>query len=182
MSEIWLRPNRRILAVAALLPLVLLLAGAGLVYLDGQADGRGWMSVIGLIVAGMALLAIVFLLVQAVQPRLAVAGRHMIVNLGTARSIRVPLNVVEGFLLGRGPSFLPGQGEDRGEVANLVVRLAERATEWERVEVNRQFGAWCGHYITIRGTWCEKLNVALVNHLNTRLAEARRALEREAAR
>lgn len=182
MSEIWLRPNRRILAVAAVLPFLLLLAGVGLVYLAGQGERRGWLQVIGAIMVGVSLLALVFLLIQAVQPRLAVAGRHMVVHLGTALPIRVPLDVVEGFLLGQGPSFLPGRGHERSEVANLVVRLAERATEWERVEVNRQFGTWCGHYITIRGTWCEKLNVALVNHLNTRLVEVRKSLEREAAR
>lgn len=182
MSEIWLRPNRRILAVAAVLPFLLLLAGGALVYLGGQGDHRGWLRVIGFLMAAVSLVALLFLLMQAIQPRLAVGGRHMIVHLGTARPIRVPLDVVEGFLLGQGPSFLPGQGRDRAEVANLVVRLAERATEWEHIEVNRQFGTWCGHYITIRGTWCEKLNVALVNRLNTRLVELRRSLEREAAR
>ncbi|HEX7376316.1 MAG TPA: hypothetical protein VF278_04355 [Pirellulales bacterium] len=182
MSETWLRPNRRILAVAAVLPLALLLAGGALVYTARPWGDRGGLLVAGVVAAGVALLALVFLLVQALQPRLAIAGRHMIVNLGTARPIRVPLDVVEGFLLGQGPSFLPGQGGKKSEVANLVVRLAERATEWEGVEVNRQFGTWCGHYITIRGTWCERLNVAVVNRLNARLVEVRKTLEREAAR
>jgi hypothetical protein len=32
-------------------------------------------------------------------------------------------------------------------------------------------GKWCGSYITIRGTWCERLSVELVQRLNVRLAE-----------
>ncbi len=35
--------------------------------------------------------------------------------------------------------------------------------------------AWCSGYITIRGTWCEPLNVPLVNRLNQRLADVTRA-------
>lgn len=181
MYEIWLRPNRRILAVAALLPFGLLLIGCTLLFFAAQ-NSRGWMQVLGFVLAGISVVAIVFLLIQAVRPRLAVAGRHMVVNLGTARPIRVPLDVVEGFLLGQGPSFLPGEGQNQSEVANLVVRLAERAVEWEGAEVNHQFGTWCGHYITIRGTWCEKLDVALVNRLNARLVEVQRSVSREAAR
>ena len=182
MFEVWLRPNRRILAMAALLPALALMAGvAMLVFAMGDA-GRFWLRLIGGVIAGISLAGLAFLLWQAWQPRLACDGRHLLVNLGTVRPIRVPLDAVEGFLLGQGPSFLPGRQFEHAEVANLVVRLAERAAEWERVEVNRQFGLWCGHYITIRGTWCERLSVALVNRLNARLAEAKQALQSEIAR
>ncbi|MGH7135830.1 MAG: hypothetical protein ACREHD_08830 [Pirellulales bacterium] len=182
MSEVWLRPNRRIIAVAALFPALALAGGCALVLFPTGHETRRWIEALGGVIAGLALVGLIFLLWQAWQPRLAFDGRHLVVNLGTARPIRVPLDVVEGFLLGQGPSFLPGRQYERAEVANVVVRLAERAAEWENVEVNRQFGTWCGHYITIRGTWCERLSVALVHRLNARLAEARQTLAREAAR
>jgi hypothetical protein len=180
--QIWLRPNRRIIAVAALFPALALAGGCALVLFAAGDETRRWIEMVGGMLAGLSLVGLAFLFWQAWQPRLAFDGRHLVVNLGTALPIRVPLEVVEGFLLGQGPSFLPGRQYERAEVANVVVRLAERAAEWEKVEVNRQFGTWCGHYITIRGTWCERLSVALVNRLNARLAEARQALKSEAAR
>jgi hypothetical protein len=182
MTEVWLRPNRRILAVAALLPTLAFVAGTTLfIFARGDA-GRFWLQVAGVLIAGVSLVGSAFLLWQARQPRLACDGRQLLVNLGTPRQIRVPLDVVEGFLLGQGPSFLPGRRFEQAEVANVVVRLAERAPEWERAEVNRQFGSWCGHYVTIRGTFCERLSVALVNRLNARLAEVKQSLLREVAR
>jgi hypothetical protein len=181
MFEVWLRPNRRILAVAALLPALGFVAGTALLMLARGNGDRVSLQVVGGVIAVVSLFGLAFLLWQTRQPRLACDGRHLLVNLGTPRPIRVPLDVVEGFLLGQGPSFLPGRQLEQAEVANVVVRLAERATEWERVEVNRQFGSWCGHYITIRGTFCERLSVALVNRLNARLAEVKQGLLREVA-
>ncbi|HWB08537.1 MAG TPA: hypothetical protein VG826_04910 [Pirellulales bacterium] len=141
---------------------------------------RLWLRVVGGVVAAVSAAGLLFLLWQSRQARLACDGRRLLVNLGTARPVAVGLEFVEGFLLGQGPSFLPGK--EQAEVANLVVRLAERADEWERVEVNRQLGSWCGHYITIRGTWCEPLSVDLANRLNARLAEVKSSLTSEGAR
>jgi hypothetical protein len=180
MSEVWLRPNRRILAFAASMPALALLIGMALLAVPLGDALRLWLRVLGGLVAAVSTTGLLFLFWQARQARLACDGNRLLVNLGSARPIAVPLEVVEGFLLGQGPAYLPGK--EQAEVANLVVRLAERAAEWERVEVNRQFGSWCGHYITIRGTWCEPLSVSLVNRLNVRLAEVKHALHSEAAR
>lgn len=181
MREIWLRPNRRILTFAAVLPGAALAVGIVLIVVSQSGQHGRWLLALGVVVTGIAFIGLAFLFWQAAQPRLACDGRHLLVNLGTARSIAVPLELVEGFLLGHGPSFLPSKRYESAQVANFVVRLAERAPEWERVQVNRQLGSWCGHYITIRGTWCQPLNVALVNRLNARLAELKKALPREAA-
>jgi hypothetical protein len=179
-SETWLHPNRRILAFAALLPAVALLVGLAMLAAPFGGAVRLWLQVIGALIAAVATTGLVFLLWQARLARLACDGRRLLVNLGTARPVAVGLEFVEGFLLGQGPALLPGKRQ--AEVANLVVRLAERATEWERIEVNRQLGSWCGHYITIRGTWCEPLSVDLVNRLNARLVEVKSSLSRGAAR
>ena len=180
MSETWLKPNRRILGFAAVLPALLAVIGIALLVLSLGDEPRVWLRTIGGALTAFSLVGLVFLIWQLGQARLATDGRHLRVNLGTARAVAVPLDVVEGFLLGQGPAFLPGNKE--AQVTNLVVRLAERAGQWERVEVNRQFGMWCGHYITIRGTWCEPLSVDLVNRLNARLAEVKKTLHHEARR
>ena len=182
MFEVWLLPNRRILAFAAILPALALLIGMALLVAAMDDAPRPWLRTVGALITGFALVGVLFLFWQARQARLACNGQSLLVNLGTARPIAVPLDVVEGFLLGQGPSYLPGKQHQRAEVANLVVRLAERAAEWERVEVNRQFGSWCGHYITIRGTWSEPLSVELVNRLNRLLAEAKQSHQRGASR
>ncbi|HQU41201.1 MAG: hypothetical protein B7Z73_06175 [Planctomycetia bacterium 21-64-5] len=182
MFEAWLLPNRRILAFAAILPAAALVTGIALVAASRSGPGRGWLLVPGAIVSGVSLVGLLFLFWQSRQARLACDGRRLLVQLGTLRPVAVPLEVVEGFLLGQGPSFLPGKRYEAAQVANFVVRLAERASEWERVEVNRQLGTWCGHYITICGTWCQPLSVALVNRLNARLTEVKQSLPREAAR
>jgi hypothetical protein len=180
MSETWLRPNRRILAFAAVLPSLAAGVGIALLVFSFGDEPQTWLRAIGGVIIAFSVAGLVFLAWQLGQARLTTDGRHLRVNLGTARPVAVPLDVVEGFLLGQGPAFLPGNKE--AQVANLVVRLAERAGEWERVEVNRQFGLWCGHYITIRGTWCEPLSVDLVNRLNARLAEVKKTLHHEARR
>lgn len=164
------------------MPALGLAVGVALLAASRANAARGWLGMAGAVIAVVSLAGLFFLLWQVRQPRLACDGRHLLVNLGTSRAISVPLEVVEGFLLGQGPSFLPSKRYQTAEVANLVVRLAERAGEWQRVEVNRQLGSWCGHYITIRGTWCEPLSVDLVNRLNARLAEVKRSIEHEAAR
>lgn len=180
MSETWLQSNRRILAFVAILPALAAVVGIALLVLSFGDEPRIWVRVIGSGLTAFSLTGLLFLFWQLGQARLTTDGRRLRVNLGTARPVAVPLEVVEGFLLGQGPAFLPGNKE--AQVTNLVVRLAERAGEWERVEVSRQFGLWCGHYITIRGTWCEPLSVDLVNRLNARLAEVKKTLHHEARR
>jgi hypothetical protein len=100
------------------------------------------------------------------------------VFLAGARPIRVPVDIVECFFLGQGPSLLPvpslGEGQSAPETATLIVRLAEAAGEWKHRDVRLRCGLWCESYITIRGTCCEKLDGQLVARLNQRLVEVQR--------
>jgi hypothetical protein len=176
MFEVWLNANRRILALGAVLPAALACLG--------MAIGAGWLGFAGLTAArwlgwGLAaasLLALASLAWQAQRPRLAYQSGKLLVYLRSGAPIRVPLEIVEGFLLGQGPSFLPGKRQAETEASTLVIRLAERAEEWAQVEVKPMLGYWCGHYITIRGAWCEPLSVDLVNRLNARLDQVKRQL------
>lgn len=112
---------------------------------------------------------------QLRQPRLAYDQRHLLVYVQTGPAYRVPIEVVEGFLLGQGPTLLPGKRYDQSEARTIVVRLADAATDWADRESKPALGRWCGGYITLRGTWCEPLSVDLVNRLNQRLAEVNRS-------
>ncbi len=132
-----------------------------------------WMRGFGAALILLALLALTTLAMQLKQPRLAFAQQALRFYLRPQGPICVPIEFVEGFLLGRAPSGLPNKAASLDETTTIVVRLAERATEWERIEVDRSLGTWCGHYVTIRGTWCEPLSVDLVNRLNARLHEVK---------
>ncbi|MBS0207549.1 MAG: hypothetical protein JSS27_01210 [Planctomycetes bacterium] len=165
MREVWCRRNTRPLLVVALAPTLLLLMASGVVLL-GAGFAAGVLA--GLAVAGFLTLAGLWLWFRW-HPLLGYEAGSLLCWLNGARPIRVPIEVVEGFLLGQGPSYLPGKAPARLDTNTLVIRLAERAAEWEQVETNSRLAGWCGHYVTIRGTWSEPLTLALVNRLNQRL-------------
>ncbi|HTU26520.1 MAG TPA: hypothetical protein VMF30_14030 [Pirellulales bacterium] len=171
MAETWLKTNRRALAFGLLLPA--LLAAIGIVLLArSEALGLrmlGWvLALVG--TAGLALVARQFWV-----PRLAYDQGHLLVYLRSGPPDRVPIDVVEGFLLGQGPTMLPGRRYHNTEAATVVIRLAEAASDWADRETKPAFGRWCGGYITLRGTWCEPLSVDLVQGLNRRLHDAQHA-------
>lgn len=172
MPESWLGSNRRILWVAMLPPMFVLLTG---MLIASYFAGKNSMlvSMGGLLAIGSAGIVAVFCYLSRF-PRLAYDNEHLLVYLRGTRPVRVPIEVVEVFFLGQGEAGL--SGDEELETANVVVRLAEAATDWHKVEVKRSMGQWCDGYITIRGTWCEPLSLEKVNHLNHQLAEVRRSL------
>lgn len=180
MAEVWLDANRRPLWCGLAVALGLSVAGLALMTAGGWDGSAGWTTVVGwclLLVAGPAA---TILARQIAVPRLVYADGTLRFYLRGTRPIAVPLDVVEGFLLGQGPAQVPGLLGRGAEASTLVVKLADRATEWERVEVNPRLARWCGHYITIRGAWTEPLSLTLVQRLNARLHEARQRARDEA--
>lgn len=172
MPDIWLKANTRAITVGMTLPLLLLLAGiatSGLVFPVGVI----WLRVVGWCLAAAAIVPLGLLVRESIRPRLAYEGGTLCVYLRPGAPFRVPIDVVECFLLGQGPTMLPGRRRD-AETINLIVRLAERAEDWSFREIKPVLGNWCGGYITLRGTWCEALSVALVDRLNARLHEVQR--------
>jgi hypothetical protein len=173
-QEIWLRPNRRILLVAAVAPALLVLLGLVVALgVFGTAPAAARAVAAASAILGGVLLALLAWFFR--QPRLAFDGRHLLVNLRAARPIDVPIEHVECFLLGSGLRRLPGRTGREVQMSQLRIRLAERATEWAHRDVKPALGAWCGGYITIHGSWCETLDIDLVNRLNRRLAAAHEA-------
>ncbi|MEX0938433.1 MAG: hypothetical protein WDZ59_11285 [Pirellulales bacterium] len=174
MQETWLKPNRRALlfgmsapAIAALLGLLLVLE----VIPGATATGwtiTGW----GLLVLGVLLLA--GLAWQLTRPRIAYRNGHVLFFLRSGGPVAVPLDVVEGFLMGQGAAVPSPDHTDGPQTVTVVARLSPRDESWSHVEVNPSLGNWCDSYVTIRGTWCEPLDEKTVRRLNQRLAAAKK--------
>ena len=171
MAEIWLKTNRRALALGLILPGLLLSIGVGLAVLAEAL----WLRAAGGVVALVGLLGVALVARQIWQPRLAYDQRHLLVFLQAGPPHRVPIEVVEGFLMGQGPTLLPGKRYQHTEAATVVIRLADAAVDWADRPTKPALGRWCGGYITLRGTWCEPLSVDLVQRLNLRLSEVHRS-------
>lgn len=173
MIETWLKPNRRVLALAVTLPVVISAGGALLIAISASAIGKplGYtMLVVGAVVA-MVLIRKIF------RPRLAYQDGQLLVFLTPGPPIAVPVNIVECFFLGRDDATVPMNAELDPKVVAVVTRLAEAAKEWQRRDVKPTLGKWQDGYIIIRGTWCEPIDAAVVTELNRRLREAHRELE-----
>ncbi len=168
MTAVWLRSNRRALWLGMVLPATVAVLGAALA---GSTLAVGWRAGGGL-VCGVGLALVAALAWQLRQPRLAYLRGQLLVYLGTGQPVPVPIEAVECFFLGKGPAMLAGDPRDGAETSNVVVRLAESASEFAERSVKPALGKWCGGYITLRGTWCEPLSLARVNQLNDCLRQA----------
>lgn len=176
---VWLRQNTRVLALGMIPPGILALIGLLVLLLAHGTLGR----IVGSVMAAAGGSLVLLLAWQMRTPRLAYDETgHLLVYLRSGGPFRVPLEIVECFLLGQAPTLLPGKQQERAETAAVVIKLSETAEAWRHQDVKPALGKWCEGYITIRGTWCEPLNVKLINRLNAQLAEASRALkQREVA-
>jgi hypothetical protein len=172
MNEVWVRTNPRLylapaagLAAVAAIPALVIAVGG-----FDQISLKPWLMFAAV---GLAVAAVLALLSR--RPRLAYDGTNVRFYVRAGSRVDVPVELVEAFLLGRGPTYLPGHTNDSTETTTLVVRISERAEEFNHVETTPTLAAWCGHYCTLRGTWTEPLGIELVNRLNRRLYDAQQA-------
>lgn len=116
------------------------------------------------------------------QPRLAITDHELFVYLrpNYRDPFRVPLDVVEVFFIGQGAvsGVEPGQPKDyQGAVAaNVIVRLAEAATDWHHRDVHLWLGVWDEGYITVRGLFCENIDQEVLKRMNKQLLRRKRQL------
>lgn len=171
--EVWLRTNRPLL-LAALVPLLLLACAGGALIAWSAAVWQTWL---GGVLLGLAGAGVVFFVWQWFTPRLAYADRHLLIYLRPSGPIRVPLEVVEAFLVGQDSTQLPKLGRTSNRTVTLIARLADRHKDWHRRDVHPMLGKWEDGYIIIRGTWCERICPGLVNRLNEKLAAAHQQAE-----
>jgi hypothetical protein len=166
MTEVWLAPNRRVLALASL-P-VGISGGLSAAILAGSAP-----TVVRVLAAGLLFVSLVLavgLWLQWLRPRIAYRDGEVLFYLRARTPLAVPVEVIEAFFLGQGPAYLPGRSS-KTETVNLVARLSQRAPKWAHQEVKPALGQWCDGYVTIRGTWCEPLTAEVIRRLNRRLRE-----------
>lgn len=176
-AEVWLRGNPR---PAVVLGAVLVaVAGAAIVAVV-VARPPAWITALVAAAAVVDLGVAAGFVWAATQPRLVRRGDALEIRLSPLGVERVPLEVVECVFPGSQPL-----GEDDGtadrRVGTLVLRLAERATEWRARPVAPAWGAWEDGNVVFDGRWCEPLSQAVARDLSGRLLEARRQLRPEAS-
>jgi len=158
-----------------ILPALLLSAGALMLILQWRGDVPVAVRVSGIVLVVVGLLGSIGIAREVRRPRLAYKNGNVLAYLRSGHPIEIPVELVEGFLIGQAPSLLPGGYRERYETTTFILRLSESAPEWSHGEVKPALGRWCDGYITIRGTWCEPLSVDLARRLNQRLAEVQAA-------
>ena len=174
--DVWLNCNRRALLLGCVPPLGIFLLGVALVAWPAESGGLATtlsrLAGVLLILSGLVLTSA--LLWSLRRPRIAYVDGQLLLDLVGGPPIRLPVSVVECFFLGQGPSHL-GRGKlADSQTANVVIRLAERATDWHQRDVRPALGRWCDGYITIRGAWSEPIDAGKVEELNQRLVRAHR--------
>ncbi len=168
--ENWLGPNRRALRLGMLVPALVALASAAVAL--GAVSAALPLRVLAAllaVVSGIVLLALAW---QLRLPRIGYRDGEVLLYLKSSGPIAVPVELVEGFLLGQAPTLRAGQREEQTRA--VVLRIAEKADGWQNRDVKPALGSWCQGYVTIRGTWCEPLSTERVVQLNRRLAAAQR--------
>ncbi len=174
MIEPWLFPNRRFLKFGLVPPALLGAIGVVLILQWFRAAFPWWVACLGGTMAVVGVAVVAGLLLELRRPRIGYCEGAVFFFLRGGPPIATPLEVVEAFFLGQGPVHLPGSAMAGAETVNLIARLAEKATEWQKVDVKPVLGHWCDGYVTIRGTHCEPLGEDLIRQLNHKLVAAKR--------
>jgi len=168
-----LRTNRRALAAGCVPPALLAVICLGILSVSRPSSALGIASfAVGGLFLVFSVATMVGLFVMACLPRVAVTADHLLVYLRGFAPYQVPLDAVECFFQGQGPAEFKSADESR--TTNVVVRLAERATDWHDKPVKRPLGEWSDGYIVIRGTWCEPISETKLRALNSDLASVKR--------
>ncbi len=170
----WLGPNVRAVPVALVAPALVISTGAALAVVGQLWVSSAWLIGLGWGIVAWGVVSAMVLTYWLTRPRLAYQDAELLVNLRFGAPMRVPIEIVECFFLGRTKSRVTPSQKASPQTAALVVRLAESATAYHQAKVTRFLGTWEGGYITIFGTWCEPLGGELVGRLNEQLVRAHR--------
>jgi hypothetical protein len=178
--EIWLRGNPR----SSWLPAgaaALLFTLAAISWL-AIPSSSAWRLALAVPLTLLALVGVSLAGLLQRAARIGFDGRHVLLYIRPGAPQALPLDVVEVFFLGQGEGAT-GDHHPTGpplETANVVVRIAERAHEYQQGSAAKLLAHWCGGYITIYGTWCQPLDAAAIIELNRKLTQAKRAARQEA--
>jgi hypothetical protein len=177
-TEIWLRGNQRLLLMGLVAPGMVLLGSVVMIVLSFFLSAVSTLLlVMGIVGVGLALSIAGLITWVGRLPRVAYDAneRAVVMYLPGPKPYAVPLDIVECFFLGSGITQIPGQPSRDVQTKNIVVRLAERAEAWHRRDLTLAIGKWCEGYVTIRGLFCEPLDIEVVKRMNTLLHQAQQA-------
>lgn len=180
-ADVWLRGNMRpVLGLAAAVTII----GAGLtaaVFLAGGPTLGKWLVCGSWIVATGFVAA---LAAAAMRPRLvhrvdSKSDNVLEVRLAPGAAHAVPLDVIECFFMGSQrlePADAVADDQPTHRVGTLVMRVAERAEDWQARPTFAPWGTWQDGAIVFDGRWCEPLSVELARRLSAKLVDAKRAV------
>ena len=178
--EVLLHGNRRVYTIA-LIPGVIILCGSAIVLSNTFFTTQLWLRISAAILCGFSGVTNTSLLLWLRRPLLAYRAGHLLVYLRPPQVVRVPIEFVEVFFAGQSETHMSRpRTQPTGptpESRNIVVRLAERATQFQQHPVKSSLGSWEEGYIVVRGTWSEPINKDLFRRLNRRLIEIHRRQE-----
>lgn len=176
-GEIWLRGNLRpvvwLAAVAAAFDFAVF--AALVVWAPASTTILLAASLCGIVGGVVTALAAV-----AARPRLQRVEDCLRVRLSPTAVEDVPLDAVECFFQGSNPIARSGEPTCADHAAfrvnTLVMRLAERATDFSKRTTFTPWGTWDEGYVVFDGRWCEPLSPELAREIGRRLVEAKRSL------
>ncbi len=164
-----------------LLAIVIPLLGATLMGFNSTDRLLWW---IGLAVVLIGLAVVVRQWRWAMTPRLALQDDHLLLYGGSGKGhlVRLPLEDVECFFFGKTDSHLTDRTGEKVPSHAVVIRIRERASQWQSGPLQPSLGTWGEGYVTLRGTWCEPLTVEKVRQMNATLAAVKRDRKKRQAR
>jgi hypothetical protein len=175
--DVWLQGNRRLIYPMFVLPILLAILGITLIALTW--DRYIWLSAVGVLIIAVSVLLSISIMFYAYTMRIACDGKNLLLYIQESKPVAVPLEIVECFFLGSGITAMPGSPNREIQTKNIVVRIAERATDWAHRDMPLEVGKWCEGHVTIRGLYCEPLTVDKVQELNVKLYEAHQLLKNQ---
>ena len=171
--EVWLQPNRRLLLVGIVGVLTACFGFWGAVIFAAFTQRPLIAGLLALPALGL-LWGLGSLIYAYYRPVIAYEPGELLVYFKTGAAHRLPIDIVECFFLGQGPSFLPPVNGKETDTQNIIIRLAEAAEEWKHRDLPADEAHWCESYITLRGAWCEPITKERLLALNRRLVEVQR--------
>lgn len=175
MVECWLRCNVRMQSLGFAAGIFGLALGVGILSLSN--DETGLMKIVQWIPVGASLLIVAFFGYLLRRPRLGYHAGSLLIYAGFGSPLSVPIEVVEVFFLGEQPAGNVGPGRSRASMSTVVVRIAQKAKEYQARDLPPRVGMWREGYITLHGLWCQPINAELLHDLNRRLREVHLALQ-----
>ena len=168
MHEIWLKPNRRILALALVVPLAA--AVCGMLLLLAAAGSRYWPW--GMSVLLISPLLGLWIIRKMFLPRLGYRKGSLLVFLSRDSPVAVPVDLVECFCLSHADTVFTGIAGHEAQISAIIIRLDQTAKTFSSRKTRAGLGTWENGTITIRGTWCEPMSHRVVASLNAKLRQA----------